>query len=107
VSHVDIGSHVLLLDLLDRRVVGAFREAVLGPLEAWDAEHRSDLVGTLRAFLASGGRWRDTAGRLHVHPNTLRHRLDRVERLTGRSLDATADRVDLHLALSAPAPSDH
>jgi DNA-binding PucR family transcriptional regulator len=61
-------------------------------------------VTTLRAFLASGGRWRRTADGLHVHPNTLRHRLERVEALTGRALDRTADRVDFHLALALPAP---
>jgi hypothetical protein len=99
VRHLDVGSHVLLLDLAEPHVLDAFREAVLGPVETWDAEHGTDLVTTLRTFLEQGGRWRTTAGLMHVHHNTLRHRLARVERLTGRDMDATADRVDLHLAL--------
>jgi PucR family transcriptional regulator, purine catabolism regulatory protein len=34
-----------------------------------------------------------------VHVNTLRHRLDRVEQLTGRDLGSMEDRVDLYIAL--------
>jgi sugar diacid utilization regulator len=36
-----------------------------------------------------------------VHVNTLRHRLARVERLTGRSLSSMEDRVDFFIALRA------
>ena len=39
VRHLDIGSHVLLLDFVDRQVLLSFRESVLGPLERWDREH--------------------------------------------------------------------
>ena len=41
----------------------------------------------------------ETATALHVHVNTLRHRLDRVEQLTGRDLGSMEDRVDLYIAL--------
>ena len=55
----------------------------------------------MRTFLETGGRWQETADLLHVHVNTLRNRLERVESLTGRRLDSTPDRVDLWLALQA------
>jgi PucR family transcriptional regulator, purine catabolism regulatory protein len=55
----------------------------------------------LEAFISSGGRWAQTAEHLHVHVNTLRHRLARVEELTGRRLESADDRVDFHLALRA------
>jgi DNA-binding PucR family transcriptional regulator len=61
----------------------------------------TQLVATLDAFLASGGRWQQTADLLHIHVNTLRHRLTRVEKLTGRSLDSMDDRVDFYIALHA------
>ena len=95
------GSHALLLALQDQDVLDAFRESLLAPLEEHDARQGSDLVATLRTFLDSGGRWQETAQSLHVHVNTLRHRLERVESLTGRRLDSTPDRVDLWLALQA------
>ncbi len=97
----DAVSHALLLNLMEPTAVATYRDAVLRPLEEWDREHDSSLIATLRTFLDLGGRWRQTAEELHVHHNTLRYRLARVEALTGRSLGKTADRVDLYLALAA------
>lgn len=97
----EIGSHKQLLQLLEPSTVASYRDAVLRPLQDWDREHNSELVVTLRAFLSSAGRWRETANQLHIHHNSLRYRLGRVEQLTGRSLSQTADRVDLYLALCA------
>lgn len=104
VSHGDLGSHALLLALLDPEVLTGFREQVLGAVERWDLDHGTELLPTLRAFLTNGGRWRATAMHLHVHHNTLRYRLGRVELLTGRHLDEVADRLDLQIALLVPRP---
>jgi purine catabolism regulator len=93
------GSHAHLLALQDSGDVEEFRQTLLGALERHDQLNGSDLLATLRAFLETGGRWQETAAGLHVHVNTLRHRLARVEQLTGRRLDSTPDRVDLWLAL--------
>jgi sugar diacid utilization regulator len=100
VRHPDIGSHTLLLDFVDRQVLLAFRESVLGPLERWDRDHGAELVRTLSAFLAHDGRWRETAAELHIHHNTLRYRIGRVSELTGRDAETTAGRVDFALALA-------
>ena len=50
-------------------------------------------------FLGSGGRYQATADVLHLHVNTLRLRLVRIEQLTGRDLGSMDDRVDLWIAL--------
>lgn len=107
VRHDDLGSHVLLLGLLDPDVLTGFREQVLGPVARWDAAHGTDLIRTLEAFIATGGRWRATASELHIHHNTLRYRLERVRALTGRSLTDPADRLDVHIALLIAAPAPH
>jgi PucR family transcriptional regulator, purine catabolism regulatory protein len=101
VSHDLTGSHALLLALQDQDVLDAFRESLLAPLEEYDVQHGGSLVDTLRTFLETGGRWQESADLVHVHVNTLRSRLERVESLTGRRLDSTPDRVDLWLALQA------
>jgi len=41
----------------------------------------------------------DTARALHVHPNTLRHRLKRFEELTGSSLRNATEVMELWWAL--------
>lgn len=77
----------------------AFRDRVLGPLLAYDAEHNSGLVATLRAFLSCDRSWTRAAEALHVHVNTLRYRIGRIEALTGKPLSETTSVVDFHLAL--------
>lgn len=98
-THDTLASHALLIGLQDDRLLDAFRDTLVRPLEEHDARRRTELVRTLEMFLGSGGRYQQTADELHLHVNTLRQRLARVEKLTGRSLDSMDDRVDLWIAL--------
>ncbi len=102
VSHTQGASHALLLALQDPDIVDSFVEHALGPVHAYDEAHGTALVPTLRAFLACNGRSAEVAEALNVHVNTVRQRIDRIERLTGRSMGETGDRVDLWLALQVP-----
>ena len=97
-------SHDALLALLSDRVRQTFAQAMLSPLLDYDARHGSDLVRTLRAFLDSGCAWQQAAGDLHVHVNTLRYRVGRIEALTQRDLASMRDRVDFFLALECVDP---
>jgi PucR family transcriptional regulator, purine catabolism regulatory protein len=95
-----VGSHRMLMALHEDHTLSDFASAVLGPIREHDRRHRVDLEHTLRTFLDLGGRFNESAAALHVHVNTLRNRLARIEELTGRDLSATDDRVDLYLALN-------
>ncbi len=59
------------------------------------------LLETLAAYLASDQNVNTAAEALHVHPNSLRYRLGRVEELLGRSLRSPATMADLYVALRA------
>jgi sugar diacid utilization regulator len=98
-TYDDVGSHSVPLAVQDEDLVVAFRRALRGPLIEHDARHQSSLVETLDTFLSSGGRWQETARSLHIHVNTLRHRLRRFETLTQRDLGEMGDRVDFVIAL--------
>ncbi|MGI5241757.1 PucR family transcriptional regulator [Dactylosporangium sp. CA-139066] len=74
---------------------------VLAPLLDFDATSGAALVETLRAYLEDDGSVAKVAARLYVHRNTVRYRIEQIERLTGRRLTSTADRVQLWLALHA------
>lgn len=76
-------------------------ERVLGPLITYDRERASDLVASLRAFLEHNRSWQRTAEKLHIHKQTLHYRMRRVEEITGRRLDTTADVSVLWLAFEA------
>ncbi|NUT39565.1 MAG: PucR family transcriptional regulator [Thermoactinospora sp.] len=95
----DAGSHRTLLAAIPGELRRSFRDRLLGPLEDYDAAHQTDLLATLEAFLEESGNWAATAAGLHVHVNTLRYRLRRIEELTGRSLSSWDGRVDFILAL--------
>ncbi|WP_405139393.1 helix-turn-helix domain-containing protein [Sphaerisporangium sp. NBC_01403] len=101
VTSDEIYTHVLLLATVPDNVRRSFADRVLAPLFAYDRRHQSELVRTLGTFLDCAGSWNACAERMHVHVNTVRYRIRRVEELTGRDLSAMEDRVDLFLALRA------
>jgi hypothetical protein len=98
-DHEHLASHVLLLPFVPDDVRRAFTARLLDPLRAYDRRHRADLVATLTAFLEADGSWTRCAARLHLHVNTLRYRIGRIERLTGRDPTRLEDQVDFFLAL--------
>jgi hypothetical protein len=74
------------------------RSSVLGPLDGLPAEERFVLLDTFRAWVEAGGSANDTATKIYCHPNTVRHRLRRIEELTSRSLSRPQDIAELCLA---------
>ncbi|MDF2991134.1 MAG: hypothetical protein K0S37_1648 [Microbacterium sp.] len=94
-----IRTHRAILAQLSERARSTYARDVLRPLHEYDARHGADLVATLRVFLTNAGAWQESARQLHLHTNTLRYRVSRIEELTGRSIASMDDRVDLFLAL--------
>ncbi|MER6577979.1 helix-turn-helix domain-containing protein [Nonomuraea sp. NPDC001023] len=104
VTSDEIYTHALLLATVPGDVRRSFSDRLLSPLLAYDRRHQSDLVRTLDVFLDCSGSWNACAERLHVHVNTVRYRVRRIEELTGRNLSAMSDRVDFFLALRDTTP---
>ncbi|WP_028066481.1 PucR family transcriptional regulator [Solirubrobacter soli] len=72
-------------------------DELLAPLKA-----NPPLLEALVEYFARDMDVNATAEAMHVHPNTLRYRLGRVEKLLGRSLRRPATIAELTLALQAP-----
>lgn len=98
-GHHELASHVLLLPFVPDDVRRAFTARLLDPLRDYDQRHRAELIPTLEAFLDCDGSWTRCATRLHLHVNTLRYRVGRIEQLTGRDLSRLEDKLDFFLAL--------
>ena len=96
-GHVPIG--VLLASATEAATGVA--QAILGPVLALPSQEAGLLLGTLKIWFEEDGATSTAAQRLHVHRNTVRYRLRRVEELTGRSLTRPAGVAELHLALEA------
>ncbi|HSI80040.1 MAG TPA: GAF domain-containing protein [Solirubrobacterales bacterium] len=79
----------------------------LSELAAYDRRRRTHLVETLERYLGDRCSVTASARALYVHPNTVRQRLDRIERITGLEL-AKEDLLSLELAVKLtrlqPAP---
>jgi DNA-binding PucR family transcriptional regulator len=71
-------------------------------------EEKDVLFDTFRAWLPNKGSVTNAAAQLHVHPNTVRHLLHRIERYTGRSLAVPDELAEMCLAFEVrenmPAP---
>ncbi|MDO0937603.1 PucR family transcriptional regulator ligand-binding domain-containing protein [Streptomyces sp. DG2A-72] len=98
-GHQELASHVLLLPFVPDDVRRAFTARLLDPLRDYDRRHRAELIPTLEAFLDCDGSWTRCATRLHLHVNTLRYRVGRIEQLTSRDLSRLEDKLDFFLAL--------
>jgi DNA-binding PucR family transcriptional regulator len=73
----------------------------LGSLIRYDADHGTDLVATLAAYLDLGGTYGDTAKAPSIHRNTLRYRLARITEVSGHVLNDPETKLNLHLATRA------
>jgi hypothetical protein len=92
----------LALDLLlarAPRVAAHLRQRVLDPLGPKHGRSRGDLLPTIETYVALRRDRRRTAERLHIHPNTLDHRLHRAREVTGLNLDDPEDLATMVLAL--------
>jgi purine catabolism regulator len=78
--------------------LSAFRDTMIEPLAAYDRAHRSSLVDTLEAYVATRNA-AEAARRLYVHYNTVRSRLARIEELIGPFLADTERLTGLAVAL--------
>jgi len=77
------------------------RAQTILPLQAYDREHDTELVGTLREFLAHHGSTTDTAERMQLHRHTVGYRLARVHEVSGLSPYESEGRERLSLGLKA------
>lgn len=94
-----LGLTRLLLGTAGPRELAAFLDRTLGPVRRYDDRRGTDLVGTLEAWYATGGGVAAAARRLHVHPNTVAQRLDRVGQLLGQRWRDTERALEIQLAL--------
>jgi hypothetical protein len=75
------------------------RDAVVDPAVRRLLEE-PDLLSTVQTYLDHAGSAQQTAAALSIHRQTLYHRLEKIERITGLDLSDGRDRLRLHLGVS-------
>jgi GAF domain-containing protein len=98
VSYQQLGAYRYLVHLeLDEAPNDRYGQAVAELID-YDVRRSAQLVETLERFLGARCSVAASARDLYIHPNTVRQRLDRIERVTGLDL-REEDLLSLELAL--------
>ncbi len=98
-SHEEVWAEVTIA-----RAASTLTGDPMGPLAALrdhDAKHHSDHLRTLAAWLDHPGAPSEAARSIHVHPNTMRYRMNRIADLAGLDLDDATTRLAVRLLLAA------
>ena len=90
---LEIGDYIAEHDLGKFDVIEAIR--------SYDADHQTDFLITLRAYLDANGNIAQAAKRLHVHGNTIRYRIARLAEDFQIDLEKSATRLWLWLRLAS------
>ena len=90
---LEIGDYIAEHDLGKFDVIEAIR--------SYDADHQTDFLITLRAYLDANGNIAQAAKQLHVHGNTIRYRVARLAEDFQIDLEKSATRLWLWLRLAS------
>jgi DNA-binding PucR family transcriptional regulator len=101
ITSLDEARTTVLLDEIVAQV--AERPRLVDPRVRQLREQDPMLAETLHAYLDGFGDIAGVAQRLHIHPNTVRYRVRRIEKLLSTSLADPDDRLVLALGLRATA----
>lgn len=74
-------------------VSSMLHERTIGALFAADAQDAEVLLGTLRVFLEQGGSFNAASVKTFVRRNTMLYRIDKIEKLTGLSVQELSNQV--------------
>ncbi|MDQ3728106.1 MAG: helix-turn-helix domain-containing protein [Actinomycetota bacterium] len=85
----------------DPQEVHRFYSDTVEPLVAHDREYRTDLLGTLEAYLGNDCNMNATARAVYAHRHTVAHRLARIRELCDLDPAAGEDRERLGLGIKA------
>jgi sugar diacid utilization regulator len=97
-GYAELGIKRLLYLMIDHPELETFCEENLSQLEAYDEEWETELVPTLRVYLAQGANLNSAAKELFVHRHTMRYRLEQIAELLQVDIDSTEVLLNLQIA---------
>ncbi|MES7204598.1 helix-turn-helix domain-containing protein, partial [Cutibacterium acnes] len=89
----------LLYLLPDSEEVRQFRDRYIEPLVAYDKQHGTTLLATLRAYFKHSRNARRTSSELFTHYNTINYRVERALGLLGIDSESGDDMLQLEIAV--------
>lgn len=88
-----------LYEFGDSKTLENYVNRILKPIQKYESEQEIELLETLEYFVLYEGNYKKIAEKLHLHENTVRHRLDKVKELTGLSHKRVSFYTTINLVL--------
>ncbi|GAA1920480.1 helix-turn-helix domain-containing protein [Streptantibioticus ferralitis] len=85
--------------LSDNHDVEGYIDSAIGPVLDYDRLRSTELTRTLEVYFEAGGSPTYAAKKLHVHPNTVARRLERISELIGPEWQQPERALEVQLAL--------
>lgn len=95
----ELGPYSLLVKLVDTEETEQFLNQYIYPLAKSDEENNTELLKTMKTFVTTGCNYRETAKHMYVHHNTIRYRLETVEKILGIDFNQPETSLNMMLAL--------
>lgn len=89
----------VLLQPANEQNLPVFVWRILGKLHDYSVAHNINLIESLECYLKHSCNIRSAAKELFIHPNTLRYRLEKVEKISGLDLTDTDTKLEIQLAI--------
>ena len=88
-----------MLDLFSRSAeVHQWFNRTLGALVEYDRRNKTQMVQTLEVYFDTSHSLQQAAQALHVHPNTLKYRLQRIKKILGQDPFRGENQLQFYLA---------
>ncbi|MBR5318029.1 MAG: PucR family transcriptional regulator ligand-binding domain-containing protein [Peptococcaceae bacterium] len=98
VHYDELGVYQLLLSISDKTVKQRYYESVLGKLEQYDKNNRSNYLDFLGTYLECNCNINETADKLFVHRNTVVYKINKISEMLDVDLSDMEVKVGLYLA---------
>ena len=94
-----LGLYQLFYDINNKTLLENFVHNILYSLMAYDKKYNTNLIQTLEVYLNKNCNLNQTAETLFIHRNTIKYRLQRIEKITNTSLDDAFTRLNFFNAI--------
>lgn len=98
-SYNDLGLYRFLSDPNLAPELESYVNDYIAPIIKYDKENNSDLLKTLKTFFECGRGIRKCAQTMYVHHNTIRYRLELIEKICNININTPDNLLNLEVAL--------
>lgn len=103
ITHFEDLGIMRLLASIRYEQLNDFCQEYLAELIAFDEKNKTNLLETVQTYFAENGDQKKIAGKLFIHANTLRYRLNKIQELLDIDLQNWDDFLNLYVALKINA----